>query len=124
MPDYSGKTRSGKASFYSDGLAGETMADGTPMNPSSNVAASKTLPLGTKARVTNLDNGKSAVVDIRDRGPYVEGRIVDVSPKVAEQLEMKKQGVAPVTVTPIELPKEGKKRAGQRKVPPAGQDKP
>lgn len=123
-PDYSGKTRSGKASFYSDKLAGETMADGTPMNPASNVAASKTLPLGTKARVTNLENGKSAVVDIRDRGPYVDGRIVDVSPKVAQQLKMKKQGVATVTVTPLELPQKKSKRAGQRKLPPAGQNNP
>jgi rare lipoprotein A len=80
------------------------MADGAPMDPHSNVAASKTLPLGTKAEVTNLENGKSEVVEIRDRGPYVEGRIVDVSPKVAEKLDMKKAGVAPVVVKPIEVP--------------------
>ena len=55
------------------------MADGSPMNPNANTAASKTLPLGTTARVTNLESGKSAVVEIRDRGPYVPGRIVDVT---------------------------------------------
>ncbi len=98
------------------------MADGTPMNPDSNVAASKTLPLGTKAKVTNLDNGKSAVVDIRDRGPYVDGRIVDVSPKVAKKLEMTQEGVAPVAVTPIELPKpDNARNPGTGKAPHAGQ---
>jgi len=80
------------------------MADGTPMNPNANIAASRTLPLGTKAEVINLQNGKSEVVEIRDRGPYVAGRIVDVSPKVAEKLDMKKEGVAPVVVKPIEVP--------------------
>jgi rare lipoprotein A len=80
------------------------MADGTPMNPQSNVAASRTLPLGTKAEVTNLENGKSEVVEIRDRGPYVKGRIIDVSPKVADKLDIKEQGVAPVEVAPIEIP--------------------
>jgi rare lipoprotein A len=80
------------------------MADGTPMDPSSNNAASKTLPLGTTAKVTNLDNGKSAVVEIRDRGPYVPGRIVDVSPQTATQLGLVDKGVAPVVVAPIEVP--------------------
>lgn len=102
--DHSGKPRKGKASYYGKNFHGKKMADGTPMNPNSNVAASRTLPLGTKAEVTNLENGKSEVVEIRDRGPYVDGRIVDVSPKVAEKLDMKKDGVAPVEVKPIEVP--------------------
>lgn len=102
--DRSGKARKGKASYYSHKFAGKKMADGTPMNPNANVAASKTLPLGTKAKVTNLENGKSAHVEIRDRGPYVDGRIVDVSSKVARQLDIEEQGVAPVEVKPIELP--------------------
>jgi rare lipoprotein A len=80
------------------------MADGTPMNPQSDSAASKTLPLGTKARVTNLENGNSEVVQIRDRGPYVKDRIVDVSPKTADKLGLKKDGTAPVEVKPIEVP--------------------
>lgn len=74
------------------------------MNPAANAAASKTLPLGTTARITNLESGKSAVVTIRDRGPYVRDRIVDVTPKVAEKLEMKENGVAPVVVKPIAVP--------------------
>lgn len=102
--DRSGQPRQGKASYYGKNFYGKKMADGTPMNPDSNVAASRTLPLGTKAEVRNLENGKSEVVEIRDRGPYVDGRIVDVSPKVADQLDMKEDGVAPVVVTPIEVP--------------------
>lgn len=102
--DRSGKPRTGKASYYGKEFHGKKMADGTPMNPESNVAASKTLPLGTKAQVTNLENGKSEVVEIRDRGPYVAGRIVDVSPKVAEKLDMKQDGVVAVEVRPLEIP--------------------
>jgi rare lipoprotein A len=102
--DLSGKPRKGKASYYGRQFHGKKMADGTPMNPNSNTAASKTLPLGTTARITNLESGKSEVVKVRDRGPYVNGRIMDVTPKVADKLEMKKDGVAPVEVKPIEVP--------------------
>jgi rare lipoprotein A len=102
--DRTGKPRQGKASYYGDEFAGRKMADGTPMDPESNIAASRTLPIGTKARVTNLENGKSAVVEIRDRGPYVEGRIVDVTPSVAERLGMKEKGIAHVEVAPIAVP--------------------
>ncbi|SNS55525.1 rare lipoprotein A [Noviherbaspirillum humi] len=102
--DHSGKTQRGKASYYAKRFAGRKMADGTPMNPQADIAASKTLPLGTKAEVKNLENGKSEVVEIRDRGPYVDGRIVDLSPKVAEKLDIVEDGVAPVEVRPIEVP--------------------
>lgn len=102
--DRSGKPRKGEASYYGKQFHGKKMADGTPMDPNANTAASRTLPLGTKAEVTNLENGKSEVVEIRDRGPYVEGRIVDVTPKVAEKLDMKEEGVAPVEVRPIDIP--------------------
>lgn len=94
----------GEASYYGKEFFGRKMADGTKMNPDSNIAASKTLPLGTVAEVTNLENGKSEVVEIRDRGPYVEGRIVDVTPKTAEKLGFKEDGVAPVVVEPIDIP--------------------
>ena len=102
--DHSGKARRGKASYYARKFHGRKMADGTRMDPNANVAASKTLPLGTTAKVTNVENGKSATVEIRDRGPYVDGRIVDVSPKVAEKLDMKEDGVANVVVKPITVP--------------------
>ncbi|WP_321795163.1 septal ring lytic transglycosylase RlpA family protein [Caballeronia sp. J97] len=102
--DRSGKPRKGEASYYGRNFYKKKMADGTHMNPQSNAAASKTLPLGTKARVTNLDNGNSEVVEIRDRGPYVKDRIVDVSPKTADKLGIRKDGTAPVEVKPIEVP--------------------
>jgi peptidoglycan lytic transglycosylase len=102
--DRSGKTRKGKASYYGQKFYSKKMADGTPMNPQSNVAASKTLPLGTKAQVTNLENGKTDEVEIRDRGPYVKNRIVDVSPKTADKLGLKENGTAAVEVKPIEVP--------------------
>jgi len=81
------------------------MADGTKMNPHSDNAASKTLPLGTTAKVTNLQTGQSAKVTIRDRGPYVKGRILDVSPSTARKIGITKHdGVAKVKVDPIAFP--------------------
>ena len=84
--DRSGRKRIGTASVYSHRFAGRKMADGTRMDPHDDNAASKTLPLGTEARVTNLKTGKSATVTIQDRGPYVKGRIVDLSPATADQI--------------------------------------
>jgi peptidoglycan lytic transglycosylase len=110
------KKQKGKASYYARSFAGKKMADGTRLNPASNAAASKTLPLGTKAKVKNLDNGKVAVVEIRDRGPYVKGRIVDVTPGTAEQLGMKQEGVATVEVQPIAPPAEDKPTGQSRRV--------
>jgi rare lipoprotein A len=117
--DRSGKARKGKASYYGKQFHHKTTADGSKLDPRANVAASKTLPLGTKAKVTNLETGKSAVVEIVDRGPYVGGRIVDVTPRVAEKLDMKQDGVAPVVVKPVDLPP--KDDAG--KAPPRKDDK-
>ena len=112
--DLSGKARRGKASYYARKFHGRKMADGTRMNPNANVAASKTLPLGTKAEIVNLESGKKAVVEIRDRGPYVKDRIVDVTPSVADKLDMKEDGVAPVVVKPIEVPQpDGSVKTGE-----------
>jgi rare lipoprotein A len=103
--DLSGRTRRGKASFYAQKFSGRKMADGTIMQPQSNNAASKTLPLGTTAKVTNLETGQSAVVTIRDRGPYIRGRIVDLSPSTAKQIGIDhKKGIAKVEVAPIIVP--------------------
>jgi rare lipoprotein A len=86
-------------------FSGRKMADGTPMLPQSNNAASRTLPLGTTAKVTNLETGQSAVVTIRDRGPYIQGRIVDLSPSTAKQIGIdRKKGLARVEVAPILVP--------------------
>ena len=105
QPDLSGRTRIGDASFYAKKFAGREMADGGKMDPHGDNAASKTLPLGTRARVTNIDTGQSAVVTIQDRGPYVKGRIVDLSPSTAERIGITQDnGVAKVKVTPISVP--------------------
>jgi rare lipoprotein A len=103
--DLTARKRMGKASFYAPMFAGRKMANGNRMDPHSNNAASKTLPLGTTAKVTNLETGKSAVVTIQDRGPYVPGRIVDLSPATAKQIGITyRKGVAMVVVAPIAVP--------------------
>lgn len=103
--DRTGRTQFGKASFYAAMFAGRKMADGTRMRPGGNNAASRTLPLGTTAKVTNLETGKSAVVTIDDRGPYVAGRIVDLSPKTARDIGLdRRTGVTRVKVAPIAIP--------------------
>ena len=104
-PDLSGRKRVGKASFYARKFAGRKMADGTTMDPHDDNAASKTLPLGTTAKVTNIETGQSAVVTIQDRGPYVKGRIVDLSPSTAQKIGIARDnGVAKVEVVPIAVP--------------------
>jgi rare lipoprotein A len=112
--DFSAKKRMGKASFYAKQFAGKPMANGAPMDPRGHNAASKTLPLGTVAKVTNLETGKSAVVTIQDRGPYVPGRIVDLSPATARQIGIsQRKGVALVVVAPIAVPQpDGKVKLG------------
>ena len=105
--DLSGRKQVGEASYYAPKFDGRRMADGHRFGPRANVAASKTLPLGTTAKVTNLATGKSAVVSVQDRGPYVDGRIIDVSPKVARRLDMTHKGVSRVVVKPIAEPKPG-----------------
>ena len=103
--DRTGRKRFGKASIYAPMFAGRKMADGTRMRPASNNAASRTLPLGTTAKVTNLATGKTAVVTIHDRGPYVPGRILDLSPATARDIGLdRRTGVTQVEVAPIVIP--------------------
>jgi rare lipoprotein A len=86
-------------------FAGRKMADGNVMRATGNNAASLTLPLGTTAQVTNIKTGKTAVVTIQDRGPYVDGRIVDLSPATARQIGLdSRAGVTDVEVAPITVP--------------------
>jgi rare lipoprotein A len=101
--DHSGRKQKGKASYYSSKFVHKRMADGNHLNPQANVAASKTLPLGTTATITNLQNGRSSTVRVEDRGPFAAGRVMD-TPKVAQDLEMMKRGVALVEVKPIVVP--------------------
>jgi rare lipoprotein A len=100
--DLSGGTRIGKASFYARSFAYRQMANGRKMNPKGDNAASRTLPLGTTAKVINIETGQSAVVSIEDRGPYVKGRILDLSPATARKIGITRRiGVAEVKVAPI-----------------------
>ncbi|MBV9889855.1 MAG: septal ring lytic transglycosylase RlpA family protein [Rhizobacter sp.] len=103
--DRSGQKRIGVASVYAHRLDRRKMADGAHLSTGADNAASKTLPLGTEARVTNLKTGQSTTVTIQDRGPYAKDRIVDLSPASAEKIGItRKEGVAPVAVQPITLP--------------------
>jgi rare lipoprotein A len=102
--DHTGRKQKGRASYYAHHFVNRKMADGNRFNPNSDVAASTTLPLGTTAKVTNLSNGRTATVKVADRGPYRAGRVIDLAPKVADQLDMKQAGVVPVTVAPIAVP--------------------
>jgi rare lipoprotein A len=103
--DRTGRPRIGIASYYADFFAGRKMANGGRMNPRGINAASRTLPLGTVAKVTNLTTHRSAIVRIEDRGPYVQGRIVDLSPSVAHRIGITRHvGIAKVRVTPLRVP--------------------
>ena len=89
----------GKASWYSIGTnSGTRTASGQRLSNGAATAAHKTLPMGTKVRVINEANGKSEVVTINDRGPYVKGRIIDLTIGAAERLGFVKRGVAVVRV--------------------------
>ena len=104
-PDLSARERVGMASFYAREFFGRTMTDGEPMDPHGSNAASRTLPLGTVAQVTNVATGKSAIVKIEDRGPYIKGRIVDLSPSTASKIGItRRTGVAKVVVAPLAVP--------------------
>ncbi len=119
--DHSGRRRVGIASVYHRRFAGRKMANGQRMDPHDDNAASKTLPLGTEARVTNLETGQSAKVVIEDRGPYVKGRIVDLSPATAAQIGLTpKEGIAKVEVAPITVPQpDGSVKPGAAATEPA-----
>ncbi len=88
----------GKASWYK---MGHTTASGEKMNPNALAGAHRTLPFGTKVRVKNLANGKEVVVRINDRGPFVHGRVIDVTQGAAKRLGMIRSGVARVQVTVV-----------------------
>jgi len=86
----------GRASWYA--LTSQT-ASGEMMNAAKLTAAHKTLPFGTKLKVTNKNNGRSVVVRINDRGPFIKGRVIDLSKAAAKQIGMIKSGHAPICFT-------------------------
>lgn len=93
-------SQSGMASYYGSESGSQT-ASGARFNPSAMTAAHRTLPFGTQVRVTNKRNGKTVVVTINDRGPFIRGRIIDLSTAAAGVIGMKSSGVAPVVVERI-----------------------
>ena len=90
--------KTGIASWYGDEWAGKLTANGEIFEPSLVSAAHKTLPMPSVVRVTNLENGKSLVVRLNDRGPFVAGRIIDLSTEAARRLGFLKKGIAKVRV--------------------------
>lgn len=93
-----GYTEQGKASYYARKFQGRTMANGDKYRSGKLTAAHKTLPFGTKVKVTNLQTNQTVKVKITDRGPFVRGRIVDLSEAAARRVGMLKAGVVPVKV--------------------------
>lgn len=90
-------TQLGKASWYSTKTNnGTKTASGQTLRNDAPTAAHKTLPMGTKVRVTNLYNNKSNIVTINDRGPFIKGRIIDVTIRTAEKLGFVQRGVVPI----------------------------
>ena len=92
----------GKASYYSKRLSGAKTASGARLDNEALVCAHRTMPFGTKLLVVNPANGNKVVVEVVDRGPYVRGRIVDLSYHAARELGILQQGVAHVIVEPYE----------------------
>ena len=87
------------ASRYSTGLAGNCTSNGERYNPNNLTAASKSLPMGSTVKVTNVKNGNSVNVRINDRGPYVRGRSLDISSRAAHDIGLGNQGLAKVKIT-------------------------
>lgn len=95
-----GTSRTEVASWYGPGFVGHRTSSGETFNPDGLTAASKTLPLGSHVRVANPDTGRSVVVRINDRGPFVRGRSLDLSHRAAAQIGLTGRGVGRVQVTP------------------------
>ena len=89
---------SGKASYYADKFDCRKTANGEIFDQSKITAAHKTLPFGTSVTVKNLSNGKTVKVRINDRGPFVAGRIIDLSKKAAKKIDLINAGVANVEI--------------------------
>ena len=94
-----GSRQFGKAAWYD--FVGKKTASGEILDKVAATAAHRSLPLASYAKVTNLDNSRSVIVKINDRVPYTRGRIIDLSPRAADSLDMKRAGVAAVVVEPF-----------------------
>jgi rare lipoprotein A len=104
----------GLASWYGPGFYGRKTASGERFSAKAMTAAHKTLPFGTTVKVTNVDNGKSVVVRINDRGPFVKGRLIDLSKSAASELGLMGEGTASVEVVALNAPGESEVKAPQK----------
>ncbi|WP_020676559.1 septal ring lytic transglycosylase RlpA family protein [Geopsychrobacter electrodiphilus] len=104
LRDHQGFTQRGIASWYGKKFNGHLTSNGEIYDMYAMTAAHKTLPLGVEVRVTNRRNGKSAVVRINDRGPFVAGRVIDLSFSAAKELDVVEQGTAPVDIVALGYP--------------------
>ena len=98
----SGYVQEGLASYYAHKFNGRTTASGEVYDEQKMTAAHRDLPFGTNVRVTNLSNNKSVVLKINDRGPFVKGRIIDVSYAAAKRLDFIEEGVIRVRVATMD----------------------
>jgi rare lipoprotein A len=98
LPGTSG-SETGMASFYAESYNGKKTANGEIYSSSDYTAAHKKLPFGTKVKVTNLSNGKTVKVRVNDRGPFVSGRIIDLTKAAARKLDMVSVGVTKVKIS-------------------------
>jgi rare lipoprotein A len=95
----------GVASWYGEDFNGRLTASGEVYDMYKLTAAHKTLPLGTTVKVTNLDNGKTVEVKVNDRGPYVRGRIIDLSRTAGRAIDIRGTGTAKVKLEVVRWPK-------------------
>lgn len=107
MPSAAGYDQSGVASWYGRDFHGKRTANGETYDMHALSAAHTTLPLPTLVRVTNLENGRSVVVRVNDRGPFVKNRLIDLSYAAAKALEFDRKGTARVRVQTLGAPNEG-----------------
>lgn len=106
IPSAEGFIEEGKASYYGAKFNGKRTANGERVVANDMTAAHKTLPMGTYVKVVNLANHRSTIVRINDRGPFVKGRVIDVSRKAAEKLGLIEAGVAAVRIEAVHIAKE------------------
>lgn len=104
VPSAAGSSEAGLASYYADKYHGKATASGEVFDTNEFTAAHRTLPFGTRVKVTHLENHRSVIVRINDRGPFVEGRVIDVSRAAAEELQFVRAGLAKVRLEIIPTP--------------------
>lgn len=122
LSSFAQKTREefGKCGYYADSFQGRPTSNGEKYDKNALTCSHKSLPFGTRLRVTRLDNKKSVVVRVNDRGPYIEGYVVDVSGEAAKELDLLKAGTARVKVEVLESGEPETANEGRKTVSASG----